>query len=164
LETQQLTSYATGVCSPSGIVETRILYRRAQQLMNADDYAELQWVIEELSGAMKKELFAELLGSVKQAKAIDEGELKAARVVRVNSKVDIVRVRGKLGLSQSKFAAILGISDDTLQNWEQWPAFADGTSEGFAEDRGKASGDIVGSGVSREMDLARPAGLEPATL
>jgi putative transcriptional regulator len=28
-------------------------------------------------------------------------------------------VRGKLGLSQSKFAAILGISADTLQNWEQ---------------------------------------------
>jgi len=68
---------------------------------------------------MKKELFEELLQSVKQAKAIEKGELKAARVVRVNAKADIVRVRGKLGLSQSKFAAILGISADTLQNWEQ---------------------------------------------
>ena len=68
---------------------------------------------------MKKELFKELLESVKQAKAIEKGELKAARVVRVNAKADIVRVRGKLGLSQSKFAAILGISADTLQNWEQ---------------------------------------------
>jgi putative transcriptional regulator len=68
---------------------------------------------------MKKELFEELLESVKQAKAIEKGELKAARVVRVNAKADIVRVRGKLGLSQSKFAAILGISADTLQNWEQ---------------------------------------------
>ena len=68
---------------------------------------------------MKKELFEELLESVKQAKAIEKGELKAARVVRVNAKADIVRVRGKLGLSQSKFAAILGISPDTLQNWEQ---------------------------------------------
>ncbi|HLH52206.1 MAG TPA: NadS family protein [Verrucomicrobiae bacterium] len=68
---------------------------------------------------MKKELFEELLESVKQAKAIEKGELKAARVVRVNAKADIVRVRGKLGLSQSKFAAILGISTDTLQNWEQ---------------------------------------------
>ena len=28
-------------------------------------------------------------------------------------------MRGKLGLSQSKFAALLGISADTLQNWEQ---------------------------------------------
>ncbi|HZR20949.1 MAG TPA: NadS family protein [Verrucomicrobiae bacterium] len=68
---------------------------------------------------MKKELFEELLASVKQAKAIEKGTLKAARVVRVNAKADIVRVRGKLGLSQSKFAAILGISADTLQNWEQ---------------------------------------------
>ena len=68
---------------------------------------------------MNKELFEELLESVKQAKAIEKGELKAARVVRVNAKADIVRVRGKLGLSQSKFAAILGISADTLQNWEQ---------------------------------------------
>ena len=68
---------------------------------------------------MKKELFEELLESLKQAKAIEKGELKAARVVRVNAKADIVRVRGRLGLSQSKFAAILGISADTLQNWEQ---------------------------------------------
>lgn len=68
---------------------------------------------------MKKALFEELLESVKQAKAIERGELKAARVVRINPKMDIVRVRGKLGLSQSKFAAILGISADTLQNWEQ---------------------------------------------
>jgi putative transcriptional regulator len=68
---------------------------------------------------MKKALFEELLESVKQAKAIEKGELNSARVFRVNPKTDIVRVRGKLGLSQSKFAAILGISADTLQNWEQ---------------------------------------------
>lgn len=68
---------------------------------------------------MKKELFEELLASVKQAKAIEKGELRPARVFHVDPKTDIVRVRGKLGLSQSKFAAILGISENTLQNWEQ---------------------------------------------
>jgi putative transcriptional regulator len=68
---------------------------------------------------MRKELFEELLESVKQARAIEAGELRPARVTRINPKSDIVRVRGKLGLSQSKFAAILGISADTLQNWEQ---------------------------------------------
>ena len=68
---------------------------------------------------MKKELFEELLESVKQAKAIEKGELNPARAFRINPKTDVVRVRGKLGLSQSKFAAILGISADTLQNWEQ---------------------------------------------
>ena len=38
---------------------------------------------------------------------------------RVAKGANLVKVRGKLGLSQSKFAAILGISTDTLQNREQ---------------------------------------------
>lgn len=68
---------------------------------------------------MKKELFEELLESVKQAKAIEKGEIKPGRVFRVSSQSAVLRVRGKLGLSQSKFASLLGISQDTLQNWEQ---------------------------------------------
>ena len=68
---------------------------------------------------MRKELFNELLESVKQAQAIEKGALKPSRVFQVDPKNDLVKVRGKLGLSQSKFAAILGISADTLQNWEQ---------------------------------------------
>ena len=32
---------------------------------------------------------------------------------------DVARVRNRLGLSQSKFARLLGISENTLQNWEQ---------------------------------------------
>jgi len=68
---------------------------------------------------MKKELFEELLESVKQAKAIEKGDLKPARTLKFDPKNDIVKVRGKLGLSQSRFAAVLGISADTLQNWEQ---------------------------------------------
>ena len=68
---------------------------------------------------MKKELFEELLESVKQAKAIERGEMKPARTFKLDTKNDLVKVRGKLGLSQSKFASLLGISQDTLQNWEQ---------------------------------------------
>ena len=68
---------------------------------------------------MKKELFEELLESVKQAQAIEKGDLKPARTFKFDAKNDVVKVRGKLGLSQSKFAAVLGISADTLQNWEQ---------------------------------------------
>ncbi len=56
---------------------------------------------------------------MKQAKAIQRGELKAARTFKFDPKHDVVKVRGKLGLSQSKFAAVLGISANTLQNWEQ---------------------------------------------
>jgi len=68
---------------------------------------------------MRKELFEELLESVKQAKAIERGEMKPSRVFHVDPKNTVVKTRGKLGLSQSKFATLLGISEDTLQNWEQ---------------------------------------------
>jgi putative transcriptional regulator len=64
-------------------------------------------------------MFNELLESLKQAKAIEKGELKAARTFEFNPKNDVVKVRDKMGLSQSKFASVLGISPDTLQNWEQ---------------------------------------------
>lgn len=68
---------------------------------------------------MKKELFEELKQSLREAKQIKLGTLKPSRVFNIDPKNDIVKVRGKLGLSQSKFAAVLGISADTLQNWEQ---------------------------------------------
>ncbi len=68
---------------------------------------------------MKKQLFEELKQSLHEANLIKRGQLKPGRVYQVDPESDIVRVRGKLGLSQSKFAAILGISADTLQNWEQ---------------------------------------------
>ena len=68
---------------------------------------------------MKKELFEELKRSLREANQIKRGQLKPARVFQVDSESEIVRVRGNLGLSQSKFAAILGISPDTIQNWEQ---------------------------------------------
>ena len=56
---------------------------------------------------------------MKQAKAIERGELKSGRVFQVDPKNAVAKTRGKLGLSQSKFASLLGISQDTLQNWEQ---------------------------------------------
>lgn len=68
---------------------------------------------------MKKELFEELKQSLREANLIKRGQLKPGRVLHVDPQSDIVRVRGKLGLSQSKFAAVLGISQNTLQNWEQ---------------------------------------------
>ncbi len=68
---------------------------------------------------MKRDLFEELKQSLREAHLIKRGQLTAGRVFQVNPESDIVRVRGKLGLSQSKFAAVLGISADTLQNWEQ---------------------------------------------
>jgi len=68
---------------------------------------------------MKRELFEQLTQSLREAGKIRRREMKPSRVFNIDPKNDIVKVRGKLGLSQSRFAAILGISTDTLQNWEQ---------------------------------------------
>ena len=68
---------------------------------------------------MKKEHFDELLQSVKEASAIERGKAKPSRTFEVKTANDVVRVRSRLGLSQHKFARLLGISENTLQNWEQ---------------------------------------------
>ncbi len=68
---------------------------------------------------MRKKLFDELLESVKQAAAIERGQLKPSRMFVVNKKNEVTRARARLGLSQSRFASLLGISANTLKNWEQ---------------------------------------------
>ena len=55
----------------------------------------------------------DLLASVRQMKAG-----KAARITNVNLP-SIVAARNTLGLSQSRFAELLGVSKRTLQEWEQ---------------------------------------------
>ncbi len=67
---------------------------------------------------MKEELFAELLESVRQGGAILRGRIKPSRVFRFEEP-DVRAVRERYGLSQSKFAALMGISPATLRNWEQ---------------------------------------------
>jgi len=64
---------------------------------------------------MKKELFDELLQSVKEAAAIERSKAKPSRIVKVESANAVVRVRSKLGLSQNKFARLLGISENTVE-------------------------------------------------
>jgi len=68
---------------------------------------------------MRKKLFNELLQSVNEAAAIERGRAKPSRTFEVKTGNDVVRVRNRLGLSQHKFARLLGISEKTLQNWEQ---------------------------------------------
>jgi putative transcriptional regulator len=67
---------------------------------------------------MKKELFEELLESVRQGGAILRGKRKPSRVFEF-SEPDVRAVRAHYGLSQEKFASLMGISVGTLRNWEQ---------------------------------------------
>jgi putative transcriptional regulator len=67
---------------------------------------------------MKKQMFEELLGSVREAGEILRGEKKPSRrIVIQSSGVRVIRER--TSLSQSEFASLIGVSVKTLQNWEQ---------------------------------------------
>lgn len=46
-------------------------------------------------------------------------EIKRGRVGRVINVPDVAKTREKTGLSQSRFAQLLGVSIRTLQDWEQ---------------------------------------------
>jgi len=67
---------------------------------------------------VKKKDFERLVASVKQAGKIKRGKLKASRIFDFKP-ADIKAVREKLGVSQSEFALMIGVSVSTLQNWEQ---------------------------------------------
>jgi putative transcriptional regulator len=73
---------------------------------------------------MRKDLFDQLVQSVSEMKAIQAGTQKPARATRSDDlfrsgTIDVAALRARFHLSQAKFAALLGISVDTLQNWEQ---------------------------------------------
>lgn len=67
---------------------------------------------------MKKEVFEELLESVRQGGQIVRGERKPGRVFSA-AEPDARKIRQLYGLSQEKFASLMGISVATLRNWEQ---------------------------------------------
>lgn len=46
-------------------------------------------------------------------------EIKRRRIGRVINVPDIAKTREKTGLSQARFAQLLGVSVRTLQDWEQ---------------------------------------------
>jgi putative transcriptional regulator len=67
---------------------------------------------------MKKEIFEELLESVRQGGQVLRGERKPSRVF-VAAEPNARKIRELYGLSQEKFASLMGISVATLRNWEQ---------------------------------------------
>jgi len=67
---------------------------------------------------MKKELFEELLASVRQGGEILRGKRRPSRRFEI-PEPDVRAVRERHGLSQDQFAALMGISVGTLRNWEQ---------------------------------------------
>jgi len=67
---------------------------------------------------MKKELFNDLVASIKEAGKIHRGEMRASREFIFDLE-DVRAIREKLHQSQSQFARMIGVSISTLQSWEQ---------------------------------------------
>jgi len=81
---------------------------------------------------MRDDLFEELLASVKEGAEILSGRRKPARV-RDFTAPDVRAVRMGYGLSQSRFAALMGISVATLRNWEQGRRHPEGSARVLLE-------------------------------
>ena len=67
---------------------------------------------------MKNEMFDELLASVQEMDEIVQGKQAAARVTKF-PEPGVKAIREKVGLSQNRFAMLIGVSKRTLENWEQ---------------------------------------------
>jgi putative transcriptional regulator len=65
-----------------------------------------------------KALFDELTESLKEAGKIRRGRSKPSRSFRMDA-LDVKAIRHRTGLSQGRFALLIGVSVRTLQNWEQ---------------------------------------------
>ncbi len=67
---------------------------------------------------MENKLFQELLESVKQGAEITKGTMTSSRTFQF-PETEVRLLRERFGLSQDKFATLVGISVGTLRNWEQ---------------------------------------------
>lgn len=71
-----------------------------------------------MRNTMEDKLFQELLESVKQGAAIVKGKAQPSRSFEF-PETEVRALREQFGLSQDKFAHLVGISVGTLRNWEQ---------------------------------------------
>ncbi len=72
--------------------------------------------------------FERLCESIEQAGQIRKGLRKPSRVFH-RTPTDVKTIRERLGLTQSRFAALMGVSNRTLQNWEQGRREPDGPAK-----------------------------------
>ena len=67
---------------------------------------------------MEENMFNQLLESVHEMNDIVEGKTEPSRVFEYKA-VKVKEIRDKAGLTQEKFAEVMGVSKRTLENWEQ---------------------------------------------
>jgi len=62
--------------------------------------------------------FNELLSSVQEMDSIVKKNAEPSRVTEF-AEPEVKSIRDKIGLSQTRFAGLIGVSKRTLENWEQ---------------------------------------------
>ncbi len=68
----------------------------------------------------KRNIGKEIIDGLGEIKAWRKGRIELRTTERQTfSARDIARIRRRLGLSQEAFAALIGVSSRTLQEWEQ---------------------------------------------
>ncbi len=67
---------------------------------------------------MNDDIFNKLLESVKEVDSIIQGTASPSRATEF-AEPEVKAIRAKTGLSQSRFAHLMGVSKRTLENWEQ---------------------------------------------
>jgi putative transcriptional regulator len=85
-----------------------------------------------------------MIASAREALAFARGESNAC-VVHIPDQIDTARIRRKIKMSQSRFAAYFGVSVRTVQEWEQGRVVPSGAARAFL---------IV---IDREPDAVRRA-------
>jgi putative transcriptional regulator len=68
---------------------------------------------------MNENQFEELLASVKDMGKHMRGEAVQGLVTREFPEPDVKAIRERTGMSQTRFAFLIGVKPKTLQNWEQ---------------------------------------------
>lgn len=68
---------------------------------------------------MNDEIFNDLLSSVKEMGKHARGEHVEGIKVSEIPEIDVRALRERVGVSQTVFAALIGVSKRTLENWEQ---------------------------------------------
>jgi putative transcriptional regulator len=102
---------------------------------------------------MRDDLFRELEASVREGGAILRGEKPPSRKFVVENP-DVRALRDSFRLSQTEFAAMLGISVKTLRNWEQGRRKPEGPARVLlliARKHPEALRDLGGPGVGRSQ-------------
>jgi len=67
---------------------------------------------------MDNKMFDELMASVQEMDGIIKGQKKPTRRFEFPDP-EVKAIRARMGLSQDRFAMILGVSKRTVENWEQ---------------------------------------------